>query len=79
MLGADYISSGGRKLAFVAGLALGIVMPLGQSFVAAGIVDLKNGDVQWMGFDSSSSLDTRNAEAVNGLMRTLYQTWPGPR
>lgn len=79
VLGADYISSGGRKLAFVAGLALGIVMPLGQSFVAAGIVDLNNGDVQWMGFDSSSSLDTRNVEDVNGLMRTLYRTWPGPR
>lgn len=79
VLGADYISSGGRKLAFVAGLARGIIMSLGQSFVAAGIVDLNNGDVQWMGFDSSSSLDTRNVEDVNGLMRTLYRTWPGPR
>lgn len=79
VLGADYISSGGRKAAFIAGLALGIIMPLGQSFIAAGVVDLNTGDVQWMGFDSSSSLDTRNADDVNALMRTLYQTWPGPR
>lgn len=79
VLGADYISSSGRKAAFIAGLALGIVMPLGQSFVAAGVVDLKTGDVQWMGFDSSSSLDTRNPDDVNAMMRTLFETWPGPR
>ena len=79
VLGSDYISTGGRKAAFVAGLALGIVMPLGQSFIAAGIVDLKTGDVQWMSFDSSSSMDSRNPADVDDLMRDLYQTWPGTR
>lgn len=77
VLGADYISSSGRKVAFIAGLALGVIMPLGQSFVAVGAVDLKTGDVQWMGFDASSSLDTREAAEVDDLMRTLYQSWPG--
>lgn len=79
VLGADFISSSGRKLAFVAGLALGVIMPLGQSFVAAGVVDLATGDVQWMGFDASSSLDTRNAPEVDELVRALYKTWPGGR
>ncbi len=79
VLGTDYISSGGRKAAFIAGLALGIVMPLGQSFVAAGVVDLKTGDVEWMGFDSSSSMDSRNPADIDALMRALYQTWPGAR
>ena len=79
VLGSDFISSGGRKAAFIAGLALGIVMPLGQSFITAGIVDLKTGDVQWMSFDSSSSMDTRKPADVDSLMRSLYQTWPGPR
>ena len=79
VLGSDYISTGGRKAAFVAGLALGIVMPLGQSFITAGIVDLKTGDVQWMSFDSSSSMDSRNPADVDDLMRDLYQTWPGTR
>ncbi|MFP5465338.1 MAG: hypothetical protein ACLGHR_11280, partial [Gammaproteobacteria bacterium] len=32
VLGSDFISSGGRRAAFIAGLALGIVMPLGQAF-----------------------------------------------
>ncbi len=76
VLGADFISSGGRKAAFIAGLALGIIMPLGQSFMTAGIVDLKTGDVQWMSFDASSHMDSRNPADVDGLMRTLYQTWP---
>ena len=79
VLGADYISSGGRKAAFFAGLALGIIMPLGQSFMTAGLIDLKTGDVQWMSFDSSSSMDSRNPTDVDGLMRALYQTYPGPR
>lgn len=79
VLGSDFISSGGRKAAFIAGLALGIVMPLGQSFITAGVVDLVSGDVQWMSFDSSSSTDTRNPADIDSLMRALYQTWPGPR
>ena len=54
-------------------------MPLGQSFITAGLVDLKTGDVQWMSFDSSNSMDSRNPADVDGLIRALYQTYPGPR
>ena len=79
VLGSDFISSGGRRAAFIAGLALGIVMPLGQSFITAGIVDLTTGDVLWMSFDSSLSMDSRTPADVDSLMRDLYQTWPGPR
>lgn len=79
VLGSDFISSDGRKALFFAGLALGMIMPLGQSFLALGVVDLTSGDVQWMSFDSSSRLDTRNPEQVNTLIRTLYQSWPGAR
>lgn len=79
VLGSDFISSGGRKTAFIAGLALGIVMPLGQSFMTAGLVDLETGDVQWMSFDASGSLDSRKPADIDDLMRALYQTYPGPR
>jgi len=79
VLGSDYISSGGRRAAFVAGLLLGVVMPLGQSFITAGIVDLTSGDVLWMSFDSSASLDSRTPADVDGLMHDLYQTWPATR
>ena len=79
VLGSDYISSGGRRAAFVAGLLLGVVMPLGQSFITAGIVDLTTGDVLWMGFDSSASMDSRTPADVDSLMHDLYQTWPATR
>jgi hypothetical protein len=77
VLGSDYISSGGRRAAFIAGLMLGVVMPLGQSFITAGIVDLTTGDVLWMSFDSSASMDSRTPADVDALMHNLYQTWPG--
>jgi hypothetical protein len=79
VLGSDYISSGGRRAAFIAGLMLGVVMPLGQSFITAGIVDLTTGDVLWMSFDSSASMDSRTPADVDALMHDLYQTWPGPQ
>lgn len=79
MLGSDFISSSERKAAFVVGLLVGVALPLGQSFITAGLVDLKTGDVQWMSFDSSASMDTRKPADVDDLMRALYQTYPGPR
>lgn len=77
ILGVDYISSSGRKLAFAAGLALGFILPMGQSFLALGVVDLKTGDLLWMGFDASSTLDTREADAVQRTLRSLFAGWPG--
>lgn len=79
VLGADFISSAGRKAAFIAGLALGVVMPLGQAFMTAGVVDLTTGDVQWMSFDSSASLDSRQATDIDALVRDFYRTWPGQK
>lgn len=79
VLGSDFISSGGRRAAFIVGLALGVGLSLGQSFITAGIVDLTTGDVLWMSFDSSISMDSRTPADVDSLMRDLYQTWPGPR
>jgi len=79
VLGADFISSAGRKAAFIAGLALGVVMPLGQSFMTAGVVDLGTGDVQWMSFDSSASMDSRKADDIDALVRDFYRTWPGQK
>lgn len=79
VLGSDFISSGGRKAAFAVGLLLGVGIPLGQAFMTAGLVDLKTGDVLWMSFDSSASLDSRQADDIDGLVRDFYQTYPGKR
>jgi hypothetical protein len=75
-VGADYISTSGRKAAFVAGLLLGVGIPLGKSFVSAGLVDLKTGDIEWMSFDSSSTMDTREPKKVQGLVKDLFEKYP---
>ncbi len=75
-VGTDYISSSGRKAAFVAGLLLGVGIPLGQSFVSAGLVDLETGDIEWMSFDSSATMDTREPEKVQGLIKALFEKYP---
>lgn len=76
VLGADYISSDGRRAAFFAGLAIGLLMPLGQSFITAGVIDLKTGDVLWMGLDSSIRLDSRVAADARQLLGEVVATWP---
>lgn len=79
VLGSDFISSSGRKAAFAVGLLLGVGIPLGHAFMTAGLVDLKTGDVLWMSFDSSASLDSRKADDIDALVRAFYQTYPAAR
>ncbi len=74
--GADIISSGGRKAAFAVGLLFGIGIPLGQSFITVGLVDLKTGEIRWMSYDQSMSLDSREATAVQELVRDFFTTYP---
>ncbi len=77
-IGTDLISSSGRKAAFAAGLFLGIVMPLGQSFITVGLADLKTGDIRWMSYDQSMSLDTREPNEAEKLLRDFFSTYPQP-
>jgi len=72
VLGSDFISSGGRRAAFVAGLLLGVVMPLGQSFITTGMVDLKTGAVQWMSFESCSVMNSRSPTGIDDLLQDFY-------
>jgi hypothetical protein len=46
----DYVSSSGRKAMFALGLVLGVGIPMGQSEVAAAMVDLSSGDILWMDY-----------------------------
>lgn len=74
--GADIISSGGRKAAFTVGLLLGVVIPIGQSFITVGLADLKSGEIRWMSYDQSMSLDSRDPAAVQELVRDFFKTYP---
>lgn len=74
--GADIISSGGRKAAFTIGLLLGVAIPIGQSFISVGLADLKSGEIRWMSYDQSMSLDSRDPAAVQELVRDFFKTYP---
>jgi hypothetical protein len=76
--GADIISTGSRKAAFTIGLLLGVSIPLGQSFITVGLADLKTGEIRWMSYDQSMSLDSRDPAAVQELIRDFFKTYPQP-
>lgn len=77
-VGADIISTGGRKAAFTVGLLIGIAIPLGQSFITVGLADLKTGEISWLSYDQSMSMDSREAAEVKSLVKDFFKTYPHP-
>jgi hypothetical protein len=75
-VGADIISSGGRKAAFTVGLLIGIAIPLGQSFITAGLADLQTGEIHWLSYDQSMTMDSREPAEVESLVRDFFETYP---
>lgn len=76
--GADIISTSGRRAAFAVGLMLGIAIPIGQSFISVGLADLKTGEIRWMSYDQSMTLDSRDPAAVRELVKDFFITYPQP-
>lgn len=74
--GTDIISTGGRKAAFAVGLMLGIAIPVGQSFISVGLADLKTGEIRWMSYDQSMTLDSRDPTAVQELVKDFFASYP---
>jgi hypothetical protein len=78
VVGEDYISSSGRKAAAVAAALVGVGIPMGFSYLTAGIVDLESGDLLW--FDLSASYaarDLRRYEDVSALLAQVFASLPG--
>ncbi|MEW6132676.1 MAG: hypothetical protein AB1591_05840 [Pseudomonadota bacterium] len=69
--GADIISTASRRTAFAVGLLIGVNVPLGQSFISAGLIDLKTGDIRWLSYEQSMTLDSRDPAAVRTLVNDL--------
>ena len=76
VIARDAESSGGRKAMFVLGAMFGVGIPLGQSFVVAGLVDLRSGRVLWQSFDRSVSSDLRVAADADKLVQGLFKSYP---
>ena len=78
IFGEDVISSEGRKAAAVVGALFGVVVPLGHSFLTAGIVDLQSGDILWMDYTVSGGNQTfRERADVDELLTELFSNYPG--
>jgi hypothetical protein len=76
VIARDAESSGGRKAMLVLGAVFGVGLPMGQSFVVAGLVDLRTGRVLWQSFDRSVSSDLRVANDADKLVQGLFKSYP---
>lgn len=77
IVGADYTSSSGRKAAMVVGALLGIVIPGGVSYLTAGVVDLKSGNLLWLDYQLDATSDMREAKDTDQLLRKVFSSYPG--
>lgn len=78
--GVDYVSTPGRRVLLVLStLMFGLpVIPPGAAYLQAGLVDLRSGDVLWLGRDYSMTLgDLREATAVDKLLANIFAEFPG--
>jgi len=78
VVGMDQISSSERKALVVGAAILGVSVPLGQSFLSVGIVNLTNGDLLWLNYAYSyGNLDLREADDAIKMIRQMFEAYPG--
>jgi len=83
VIGSDHISSTGRRAALVMGLVLGALAGVavapqgGVSFISVGVVDMRTGNLLWLGTEHSQTTDFRNEPDVRRLLEALFRTYPG--
>lgn len=79
VVGEDEISTSGRKAAMVITRVLwGSNMRAGTSYLSAGLVDLKTGDILWLNSSASTGdRDLREAEDVTAMVNALFEPFPG--
>ena len=78
IFGEDVISTAGRKATFVVGALFGVAVPLGHSFLLAGIIDLHSGDILWMDYAVSGGDETfLDRQDINEMLHELFSDYPG--
>jgi hypothetical protein len=61
----------------IVGALLGVVIPGGVSYLTAGVVDLKSGDLLWLNYEQDQGTDLREAKDADTLLRKVFSTYPG--
>ena len=72
-----YGSTGRKILQVVALLGPGIAVKSGEHKGAAGLVDLKTGDVVWLNADFAMGGDPREADGADKRVGQLLEEFPG--
>jgi hypothetical protein len=72
-----YGSTGRKLLQAVALLGPGIAVKSGEHKGAAGLVDLKTGDLLWLNADFAMGGDVRDVEGAEKRVRQLLEEFPG--
>lgn len=77
IVGTDYVSTSGRKAAMVVGALFGVALPMGFTYLTAGVVDLASGDLLWLSYEIDPSTNLRESQEADKLMRKLFASYPG--
>ena len=74
IIGADYVSTGGRKAMVAMGALLGVGIPIGNANLQVGIVDLETGTVLWFNnLQALASRDLRNYEDSRYIIGEMFK------
>jgi hypothetical protein len=84
VVGTDHISSAGRKAAMVVGVLAAaftgvMIIPSSiPSFLTAGVVDMRTGDVLWFSTETRAGADDlRDPAVLKSVIDGLFKTYPG--
>jgi hypothetical protein len=79
VLGEDTVSSGGRKAFAVLAASVGVGIPMGHSFLGAGLVELETGNLLWLNVSTSQAWkDLRQSADARAMVDDLFRTYPKP-
>ncbi len=76
VVGQDTVSTHERKALMVVGALFGVSVPLGVTFMTAGVVDLKTGDLLWVNYDVSGTGDMRVSKDARSALQSLLKGYP---
>lgn len=77
VLGEDTVSSTGRKVMAVLYASAGVGIPMGHSFLGAGLVDLETGDLLWLNLSASQAWkDLRQSSDARAMVEELFKSYP---
>ncbi|NIR61498.1 MAG: hypothetical protein GWO02_19395 [Gammaproteobacteria bacterium] len=78
VIGSDQISSSGRKALMVVGAVAGVEVQKGTSFLSAGVIDLRTGNLLWLNYAADyGGRDLRKAEDATAMVNGMLSSYPG--